>query len=513
VPLFRSRNPVLDGLPVSVAEPTGTPRLQRVHIPAGAFTPPIWLRYDRDGIERVATLPFRATRFFDELEVFSGVPVDLASSRIVVHEASGNPWGWVNTKAQRAFPGAEGWGAETTHARNEVGAQVLRVINLNDSGAGSLRSALLTPNPRVVIFDVSGQINLLSDIDPGAGYAAYSNLAVFGQTAPSPGITIAGAEIVIRQSDVVVQHLRSRRGGLQTPSTQNFIVTTSARRVVIDHMSISWSTDDNILAWVSPTDITFSNTISSECNKGLLIGQGAQRVASIRNLFSHCWDRVPMAKGGTNVIYVNNYVYNCGFSGNGSPIKLEGTDNPGASLVSVIGVVAKDGVSNAGFTGLFVDFNPGSKLYLDDNVLTRVPPINDTTSFDWSSPSPPFALPSPLGIIPSAQLETRMVNDLGARPLDRDAVDVRILNNVVNGTGRHIEHFPFGTEDENDVGGYPSLAENTYLHENDSDWIALGLTDPSNHFKKDTHPFYSRIELYIAKWTAQVQDVSLIPDV
>jgi len=75
-----------------------------------------------------------------------------------------------------AFPGAEGFGARAKGGR---GGQVLFVVNLNDSGLGSLRAACETKGARMVVFRVSGLIDLKSPIRVKEPY-----LTIAGQTAP-----------------------------------------------------------------------------------------------------------------------------------------------------------------------------------------------------------------------------------------------------------------------------------------------------------------------------------------
>ena len=82
-----------------------------------------------------------------------------------------------------AFPTAEGFGQDSVGGR---GGALLRVTNLEDSGAGSFRAAVTASGPRIVVFTVSGTIQLLSRITI---YSPY--LTIAGQTSPG-GVQIRG---------------------------------------------------------------------------------------------------------------------------------------------------------------------------------------------------------------------------------------------------------------------------------------------------------------------------------
>src|SRR5690606_6707929 len=112
------------------------------------------------------------------------------------------------------LPGLTGFGITTPAGR---GGEVLRVTNLNASGPGSLRAAIETPGPRVIVFEVSGTISLTKNL-----YVREPFVTIAGQTAPSPGITIRGAGLFVLTHDVLVQHLRIRPGdALDGPRMDN----------------------------------------------------------------------------------------------------------------------------------------------------------------------------------------------------------------------------------------------------------------------------------------------------
>src|SRR5215813_2417660 len=128
-----------------------------------------------------------------------------------------------------AFPGAEGFGANTPGGR---GGKVIFVTNLNDSGAGSFRAACEAEGPRIVIFRVSGLITLNSPIVVKNAF-----LTVAGQSAPGEGICLRNASFVIATHDVVVRYLRSRLGDQSGQEADSITLAGGAQNVILDHCS------------------------------------------------------------------------------------------------------------------------------------------------------------------------------------------------------------------------------------------------------------------------------------
>ena len=62
--------------------------------------------------------------------------------------------------------------------------------------------------------------------------------------------------------------------------------------------------------------------------------------------------------------------------------------------------------------------------------------------------------PLPFGVrpMPAKDVQDSVIANAGARPWDRDDIDRRILENAIEGRGKHLDS-------EQEVGGYPKVAE------------------------------------------------------
>src|SRR5688572_23124507 len=131
-----------------------------------------------------------------------------------------------------AFPGAWGGGMFTTGGR---GGKVIAVTNLNDSGPGSFRAAVEATGPRIVVFRVAGIIQLGSNVD-----IDHPDVTIAGQSAPGDGVCLANHSLNINTRNVIVRHLRVRRGRPQGGQGSDNIGGNPIGQVIVDHCSASW---------------------------------------------------------------------------------------------------------------------------------------------------------------------------------------------------------------------------------------------------------------------------------
>ncbi|WDI30082.1 hypothetical protein PUV54_08940 [Hyphococcus flavus] len=389
------------------------------------------------------------------------------------------------TEAGRAaFDGALGWAATTPGGR---GGEVIKVTTLASDGPGSLRDAINTEGPRIIVFEVGGVIDLqkstLSITEPF--------VTIAGQTAPSPGITLIRGGIDVRSHDVIIQHLRIRPGDVGEPRASGWgedaISTVSAYNVIVDHCSLTWATDENLSAsgprftgdtpkdWRNGTshNITFSNNIIAEGladsthpkfehSKGSLIHDNVSKLLIYGNLYAHNYERSALFKGGVHGAMINNFIYDPGPRAIHYNLQaLEWGDVPfETGQMTLIGNVLRGGPSTPADLPMVMLGGDGDlALYMRDNVAVdeygRPLPVTGrytTSAAKIVEVAEPLDLPDNVTPWPSNLVEQHVLANAGARPWDRDAHDVRVLANAAEGRGWIIDS-------QEEVGGYPEMAE------------------------------------------------------
>ena len=382
------------------------------------------------------------------------------------------------------FPGAEGFGTATPAGSGRhlfpPSTTIFKVTSLADSGTGTLRACVLLKTPRTCIFEVSGRIALNSELLATAPY-----LTIAGQTAPSPGIMLTGAGLRIATHDVLVQHIQIRVGDAKTgpkPETRDGLTVAGkgssiAKNVVLDHLSVSWAVDENFSVWYeTSSDVTLSNSIVAEAlyksihpkgphSMGVLVGDGVKRVSLHNNLIANNYDRNPRLKPGAELEFINNVVYGWGGKSSWNQTNLSDTEKTGrAAKLAFVGNYFKPGPwSPVGASVYAKPASAGSKVY----VLSNIGPTRTTDSgSEWKitslneaqlrSATPPFVL---TGITPTAPQQTieNVLSRAGARPLESNSVDRRIVSEVTTKTGK-IKDCVSGCS--RSAGGYPLLQSN-----------------------------------------------------
>jgi pectate lyase len=383
----------------------------------------------------------------------------------------------------KAFPGAEGFGTDTTGGR---GGRIFAVTSLADSGPGTLREAIEASGPRMIVFHVGGTINLEKSINIRNPY-----ITIAGQTAPGDGIQLAHAGLKIATHDVVIRGLRIRPGD-KNRSVHDAIDPHggrgAVRNLVIDHSSLSWGMDENIGLWDDVQDVTIQWSIISEGlydsfhpsgphSRGILVGDGIKNVALHHNLLAHNNRRNPELKGGTSTTIINNLLYNWGKHA----ILLADIDNDSGPLyANIIGnraIAGPDTDESSSYSQHLVylhrDTTKGSKFYVHDNLgpsrTSRRQPDWDSVFYYEGDPGlyrsemPIPELETDITIHPVSEVKRLVLRYAGATAPRRDAVDKRIISDVRNGTGSLIDS-------QDDVGGWPVFRQRL-RRDNDNDGL------------------------------------------
>jgi len=220
-----------------------------------------------------------------------------------------------------AFPGAEGGGGYSFGGR---GGKVITVTSLADRGPGTLREACEgTVGARIIVFNVAGIIHLKTPIIIEAPY-----VTIAGQTAPGDGVCVAGESFWVNTHDVVVRHMRFRRGETKVERRDDSFGGNPVGNIMIDHCSCSWGLDENISFYrhmfnpapgmkdekLPTVNVTIQNTISAQAldtyNHAFGSTLGGENCSFMRNLWANNAGRNPSIGWNGIFNFVNNVVYN-----------------------------------------------------------------------------------------------------------------------------------------------------------------------------------------------------------
>jgi len=397
-----------------------------------------------------------------------------------------------------AFPGAEGAGA---NARGGRGGAVIKVTTLADSGPGSLRAAIDAEGPRTIVFALSGTIALKSPLR-----IEKPLVTIAGQTAPGDGITLRDQPLIVAADDVVVRFIRSRLGDLSRVEA-DAITVTKGRRIILDHVSASWSTDEtlSLSSRFEPAsngfyDVTVQWSIISESldrsihSKGrhgygtLIRASDGARLSFHHNLWALHQARGPRPGNykdpdadpvGPQIDFRNNVFYDWGGDpdanhANEAPYNGEGRIDGLASgyNADLKKAIAYNFINNAYVRGrdsgaavALCEHDQLAHAFFSGNTMDgRLP--RDPWSLVTCDPPADYRLMAPLdpgaSATDSAAVAYRRVLAEAGASVVRDAVDKRIVRQVRTGSGRIIDS-------QREIGGWPRLYSRRALRDGDGD--------------------------------------------
>ncbi len=353
-----------------------------------------------------------------------------------------------------------------------------------------MRHAINQSGARLILFKVSGTIQLKSELRIKNG-----NVTIAGQTAPGDGITLRDYPVVVDADNVIIRYLRFRMGDA-AQQEDDAIGGREISRVIIDHCSMSWSTDECV-SFYQNEDFTLQWCLISESLRNSVHGKGAHgyggiwggRMASFHhNLLAHHDSRNPrlgeingspfaltdLVDLRNNVIY--NWVGNSCYGGEGMNANIVNCYyKPGPGTTKKERIISIDKETETGFptTGIW------GKFYIDGNYMagsTRATADNWTygvyAQFNSGYGTVPAAdktamrLTTPLNsgeiTTHTAEKAYERVLEFAGASLVRDTVDRRIIRDVSTGTatfmtgGNGSVNGIIDTQDH--VGGWPELA-------------------------------------------------------
>jgi pectate lyase len=398
-----------------------------------------------------------------------------------------------------AFPGAEGFGKYTIGGR---GGKIFIVTNLDNRGAGSFREAAEAKGKRMILFAVSGTIHLETKLN------IRGDVTIAGQTAPGDGICLADNSVILGGNNIIVRYLRFRmgdkyqKGGMVDGNGGDDAFGGIHRNnIIVDHCSMSWSTDEVFSVYAGDSTTLQWNLISEPLNYSYHFEKGdsdyehhgygaiwgGAHLSAHHNLFAHCNNRNPRFNGirttpEENVDYRNNVIYDWGsnniYAGEGGNYNLVNNYfkwGPSTNKNTMYRIVSPGKWEKPVI--------PFGKFYVAGNYVDGAEDVtlnnslgvhmgNDGTEDDKKNAIVNKAFPGGEFSEQTAKEAYESVLKFVGASYKRDTLDERVLNDVRNRTGRLIDvqgGYPHGTPYEQTITAWPVLKSIPAPKDSDND--------------------------------------------
>lgn len=412
-----------------------------------------------------------------------------------------------------------GGGKEATGGSSST--SIFRITSLADDDPyqltpGTFRYAMMQTGPRIIVFDVAGTIHLSAPITIEG--TSYGDVSVLGQSAPGNGICIADYPIIINKTqNIILRYIRVRLGNesLKKDSKTDYdaLSVNDSRNIMIDHCSFSWSVDECVSCYGNE-NFTLQYCFITESLRDAGHVKGAHGYAGIwggknatfhHNLLAHHDSRNPRfdhdfvdTKYVGPIDFVNNVVYNWGrnsaYGGEGSSNGGGGRHinfvnnyfKPGLSTISNVRTRLVDPWTSCdNCTDAFGGSVVPPSIWLEGNVMTSSETV---TSNNWEGSTKAQSIAganarweeglTSLTVTENANDAYTTVIEKAGCSLSRDEVDLRIVKDVKENTGRLIDK-------PSDVGGWPELSSESTIVDTDKDgmpdeWEKKYGLDPVN---------------------------------
>lgn len=430
-----------------------------------------------------------------------------------------------------AFPGAEGGGKYTVGGR---GGQVYYVTSLEDTKVGNnktkegtLRWCLERKGPKTIMFKVAGVIKLNQTL------FVHDSTTIAGQSAPGDGICISNYPVKVKGDNVIIRFIRFRMGD-ESKMQDDALSGMDLKNIIIDHCSMSWSTDE-CASFYDNDNFTMQWCIISESlrasvhekgNHGYGAIWGGRNATYHHNLMAHHDSRNPRMCGSryTNkpelelVDFRNNVIYNwgqnSGYAGEGGSYNfVNNYYKPGKESKvrnRIFAPNADDGKNqqSAGLWGNFYlcgNYVDGSPQVTNDNILGFQPNPNTKDKRELLV-AKPFSMPNELPCETAKEAYVEVLKHAGAS-YKRDKTDTRIVKEVYEGLAPVRASGNAGTkagmiDSQKDVGGWEvySFNPSEVVTDTDLDGIPDGWINEHYPNKKATdknEEGYTYLEVYL----------------